>query len=406
MGSHAPFYGILYRSVPTFDQIRVPARLVLLSDLGLVVMASYGLDRLLCGDRGLGIRWVGLGALIGAGVVLVVGLPQARAVPPPERASQACVSIAVAAALLGLNGLLALLVSWRRRLGYLFVVLISVDLIALGSMVEVDPNDPTLGFQHEGVVGFLRQDTGLFRIEATTGSWQPDGALVHELYDIGGTFNPLALAPYDAYRWAVGERGSPLYNLLGVKYVLADKSSPPGDQRLVPVYTEAPDIDVYLNTAALPRVLLVYETQLVADHAGAWQAIHAEGYDPARTVVLEHGEPLTHETHDTIDEESRVALLRYDLNEIELAVRTAESVYLVLSDVYYPGWRATVDGAEADILRADYVFRAVFVPPGEHTIRMWFAPVTWYVGLAISVLTWGLVVVWQIRRWLCSRGKL
>jgi len=77
-----------------------------------------------------------------------------------------------------------------------------------------------------------------------------------------------------------------------------------------------------------------------------------------------------------------------------LAVRTPVSGYLVLSDVYYPGWRATVDGVPAEIQRADYVFRAVLLPPGEHTVRMEFISWPWRVGLATSFVTWAGLVAW------------
>jgi uncharacterized membrane protein YfhO len=58
--------------------------------------------------------------------------------------------------------------------------------------------------------------------------------------------------------------------------------------------------------------------------------------------------------------------------------------YLVLSDPYYPGWQATVDGAPAVILKADYAFRAVEVPAGDHRVTMAFRPNTWRIGLAVS----------------------
>ncbi len=397
MGCYTPFYGLLYRYAPTFDQVRVPARLIVLADLGLAVLAAYGLDQLsrLWKSHKTSKVWIGSGALAAGVILLAVGLPQARAAPPPDRVSSATASIIVAAALLGISGVLVWLARRWKWSGWLFPLLLAVDLIGLGSTLEVEPNDPTLGFRHEDVVAFLRQDPAFFRIEGNAGAWQPDAALVHGLYDVGGIYNPLGLAPYQAYRWAMGERGGPRYNLLGVKYVLADKGKPPGDERLSPVYTANPEIDVYLNTAALPRALLVYRSQVATDHGAAWQAIHAPGFDPTEVVVLEQGEPLF---TDPGDRERHISFARYGLNEVELAVRTPVSGYLVLSDVYYPGWRATVDGAPVEILRADYILRAVPLSPGEHTIQMTFAPWTWRVGLAVSFVTWLGLGIWAVRR--------
>ena len=54
---------------------------------------------------------------------------------------------------------------------------------------------------------------------------------------------------------------------------------------MVPVYSENPAMDVYLNTGALPRALLVYRSRVVSDHATAWQAIHTPGFDPTEVAV-------------------------------------------------------------------------------------------------------------------------
>ena len=142
--------------------------------------------------------------------------------------------------------------------------MLSLELILLGSGVEIDRNDPTLGYQHQAVVDFLKSDGGgTFRIENASKAWQPDAALMHRLNDIGGIFNPLGLASYETYRGGMGNRGSPLYNFLGTKYVLANKDQPPGDASFVPVFNGDPQIDVYLNTNALPRAQLIDRAQIV-----------------------------------------------------------------------------------------------------------------------------------------------
>lgn len=393
LGRHTPLYRLLYRFVPTFDQIRAPARLIVLADLGLAALAAYGLHHLIERGRSLAPYKITIGAalilaaaLLVAGLLVALGLTQARSVPPPSRVTSATRSIVVAAGLLVLTGLGIALARWRSWAAWFLPLLLAGDLIALGSMVEVERNDPTLGYEHPDVVAFLKDDPSFFRIEDDAASWQPDAALVHGLYDIGGVYNPLGLAPYQAYRWAIGERGSPLYNLLGVKYVLAGKGDAPGEEPLVPVHS-GDEVDIYLNTAALPRALFVTDQQVVDDHEAAWQAIHDPDFDPARTVVLERAG--TRPRQPSVDlEPAHLAFTRYDLNRLALTVRTPESGWLVLSDVFYPGWRAAVDGRPAPVLRADYVFRAVPVPAGAHQIEMIFAPPTWYIGLALSGLTW------------------
>ncbi|NLE44187.1 MAG: YfhO family protein [Chloroflexi bacterium] len=401
MGRHTSLYGLLYRFVPAFDQIRVPARLILLANLGLAMLAAYGLDGLL-GERST--RWTrhaGAIVVLGAVITLVVGVLRAQTVPQ-DRMVQATRSIVTAAVLLGTVGVLLWGSAGHPRLAWLIVPVLAVDLIGLGSRLEVDAHDPTQGFEHDNVVAFLREDASLHRIESNAGAWQPNAALVHGLYDIGGIYNPLALAPYEAYRWAVGERGAPLYNLLGVKYVLCDKESPPGDERFALAFSEDPEIDVYLNTAALPRALLVYANQVVADHSAAWEAIHWPGFDPSEQIIVEAGDLIANNPGEG---ERRIAFVSYDINQVEISVVTPVTGYLFLSDVYYPGWWATVDGSRVEVLRANYAFRAVLVPPGTHRVRMVFQPTSWYVGLAISLTTWlmllGAIAVW----WARPRGE-
>lgn len=400
MGSYTPFYKIVYRYLPIFNQIRAPARLILLGNLGLATLAADGLSRLTEGDDQRWLTWLSLGVVLAAIVWLAAGLPQARSVPPPDRRPQAGKSVVIAGGLLILSGALAGITRRWRGGRWLLLCLLAADLIGLGSTVEIDAHDPTLGFRHDDVVSFLREDQSEFRIEDAAGAWQPDAALVHGLYDIDGIFNPLALAPYQAYRWAIGERGGTLYNLLGTKYVLVDKGKVPGDERLVPVYTVNPEIDVYLNTAALPRALFVSQAQVVEDHEAAWQAIHASEFEPTKQVVLEQrqieGQGTQVVENAARESVGRITFNTYGLNEAELMVEASRAGWLVLSDVYYPGWRATVNDQPTDVLRANYTFRAVWLPVGEHTVRMSFSPLAWRVGLALSLVTWSTLSAWAV----------
>jgi hypothetical protein len=77
---------------------------------------------------------------------------------------------------------------------------------------------------------------------------------------------------------------------------------------------------------------------------------------------------------------------------VELRTVTSDPTFLVLRDTYYPGWRAFVDGHEVHIWRTDYLFRGVEVPAGEHTIRFEFSPLSFRVGLVISIISFLLVL--------------
>lgn len=399
MGRHTPLYRMLYRFVPIFDRVRAPARLIVLGDLGIAVMAAYGLDQLFNRRRShrsyhlVTALIVTLVALL----VLAVGLPLARSLPPLDRVPQASRSIIIAGGLLALSGVLVGISRWRSWTQWLFPLLLAADLVVLGSTVEIEQNDPTLGFFHPKVVAFLERDPSIFRIEDSTAAWQPDAALMHGLYDIGGVYNPLGLAPYEAYRWAIGEKTSPRYNLLGVKYVLTDKGEAPADDHLKLAFA-GEDIEVYLNPMALPRAFFVTNRQVVSDHQEAWQAVHDPAFDPRQTVVLEEGVTRPSDRNREAHEPGRTSVVRYGLNRIELHVQAPVSGWLFLSDVYYPGWRASVDGRPASVLRANYTFRAVSVPAGEHTVEMAFVPRTWTLGLALSLATWLGLALATVRR--------
>ena len=69
------------------------------------------------------------------------------------------------------------------------------------------------------------------------------------------------------------------------------------------------------------------------------------------------------------------------------AVASARRQFLVLSDSYYPGWEAEVDGVPVPIHRANMAFRAVVVPEGKHTVEFRYRPDSFYYGAGVSAFT-------------------
>jgi hypothetical protein len=138
---------------------------------------------------------------------------------------------------------------------------------------------------------------------------------------------------------------------------------------------------VYLNTKALPRAQLIDRVKVVATGEEAWAAIHAPGFDPAAMVVVEGGPTLSVAGGSG---QRSLSFAQQSIDRVELDVQTPSPTYLVLSDVYYPGWSATLDDRPTPIYAADFAFRAVWVPAGLHHIRFQFEPSVWQWGAVIS----------------------
>lgn len=87
-------------------------------------------------------------------------------------------------------------------------------------------------------------------------------------------------------------------------------------------------------------------------------------------------------------------------NTLEIEVTAEKSGYIVLADIYYPGWRAAVDGDDVDIYQADYLFRAVEVTEGQHKIIFEYRPTSFYLGVVVTIFAWSL---WGFLAWKESR---
>jgi hypothetical protein len=153
-------------------------------------------------------------------------------------------------------------------------------------------------------------------------------------------------------------------------------------------------IRVFEVPSPLPRAYAV-GTWRVVPEAAIQPAILAPDFDPSTEVVLTEGSPAAPTAPFTA--EVRIVDDRTDRVRIEARLSVAGCV--VLLDTYDPGWKATVDGHAAPVLRANGVFRAVKVGPGTHAIEFVYRPWPVLVGLSLSGAT--LLVVLGL--WLSGR---
>lgn len=153
---------------------------------------------------------------------------------------------------------------------------------------------------------------------------------------------------------------------------------------------------VYENLRAMPRVWLVPEV-VSARPAEILTAIHTSTlpdgrlFDCSRIALVD--EALQFKVED-FDRNAKAEIL--DLNDMKVEIETSADSpsFLVLSGVYYPGWSVSIDGKTNRLFRTNYILRGAVVPAGRHKVCFRFTPITFYIGLAISVL--GLLVTGAI----------
>ena len=161
---------------------------------------------------------------------------------------------------------------------------------------------------------------------------------------------------------------------------------------------ESDTTQVFENRAAMPRAFLT--SKALAVPPDDWSIIHMTDtpFDPRTTVLLER-EGVTAAAGESVLSGAPVApgeraeVVRYEPDTVVVQVQAQEPRYLVLTDSYFPGWRAWVDGQPVEIERADYLFRAVLVPAGTHTVEWRYQPTSLAIGAAIGAIGLALMAL-------------
>jgi hypothetical protein len=395
LGYQGPLYPLVARW-PFFTDLWKTARAIFLLALTLAMLGALGLETLLEGRQE---RWVKLWtwALLVGGIGLWFVAPYLLSdVPAGQPYRKGVTNLRLVAGLaVCMAGLTWIWRRWRSRWALAGILLLLVgELVALGALAEADPSPPQVAAagepEHAGALAFLRDDPGWFRVDAqgkARHTLSPEMLQVEGFETLQGSGNPLSLWPFEQFYWTQPNKTAPGYRLLGAKYIVMPKGDLPAGEGFWPVFTDDPSIDLHLNTLALPRAWLVYQAEPVASYEEAWQRVQDPDFRPEQVAVVEHGPRLAGEGSGWIE------VLHYSPNEVRLVVNTEAPALLVLSDVYYPGWRGYLDGDEVPIYRTDATFRGVMVPAWGHEVRMRFWSGSLQRGLLLAVVGLLLLLV-------------
>jgi uncharacterized membrane protein YfhO len=151
-----------------------------------------------------------------------------------------------------------------------------------------------------------------------------------------------------------------------------------------------PDYPVWLYEieSAVPRSYVAGKVIVESDGKKTVERLSTSEFRPLNDVILDKPVPL--ENAENFRGEARIS--RYENRSVAIEALLKDPGILVLADAFYPGWEAYVDGQKAEILRANYFFRGVVVPAGKHQVEFRYAPYSFRLGMAVSLVSLGLVV--------------
>jgi hypothetical protein len=204
-----------------------------------------------------------------------------------------------------------------------------------------------------------------------------------------GAGDHLALASQRQWSSAWASYRSPMSDLIGLRWIVSAAPLSALDHAIsdtgLPAAAKIGDATIYDRGAPTPRVVLATAAlgvdfeRLLED--GRWPA-----FDPRRVVLLDLKDAPAQTTQQSTSQ-GAARIVAYRNAEVIVETDAPVAGWLVLHDVDHPWWRVEVDGADAPILRANLMFRAVAVPPGAHRVRFVFRP---FAGLAQDVATGAL----------------
>ena len=265
--------------------------------------------------------------------------------------------------------------------------------------------DPTRLYMERGLRVFLKRDKEPYRIATPVYALLNVG-LLEGTQDIGG-YDQLTLRNYNEFiNFSQGlspdrpnfvmvmNRFSSMLRLLNVKYYVLDNSANIGLPEFHLVFQNE-NYKVYRDSKALPRSFVVHEIRVIPGREAALQAMASPAFNPTSTAIvsediagLPRNSKLRTATPKVIEDLPKKVLIEADLKNAGL---------LILGDVYYPGWKAFVDGKEERIVRANYALRGVFLSKGRHKVEFRYDPLSFKLGAIISLAS--LIAVAGILLW-------
>lgn len=425
-----PTFALLYYALPGLDKVN-NYRVMYLVTFALSVLAGLGADFVNSSEAKKQQRHPRLfmfgalliGGLVTLAVMVWAGLYFGIAEPKfaYETHNLTCFFVLLLASLLLLSWWQTAMVPPSLARGAAIAV-IFLDMFFFGQK-WLTFTDPHLVFPETAMIQFLKKDTDIYRITGTDNILFGASPMIFGISDMRGYdvlfpkrydefvanivgANPLGatMVRIDDPRYFPNRESfapffsSRLLDFLNVKYVLVTPEwesvlrpiqGTDGQPKFTLVYANN-GLHIYQNRDVLPRAFVVHKAQVIRDKGDLLAEL--KKIDPGQTVLLEEGSGLTPmATTDREATTSSAHIIENLPSHVVVDVSMGTPGFLVLSDNFYPGWKAFVNGEETKIFRANYTFRAIRLNSGRHRVEFVYDPMTFKVGLGLTLVALGVI---------------
>ncbi len=380
LGDNFFLYKIFF-SLPLFDKLRTPARMMMLFSFCMSILGAVGLSMLLRNEiEKRTALLVSAGAVTFVWLLALAGILSAKTFLPtvaPEM-EQSISWAASLAALPVIGAIIVALMGYMRKgigigLASIALILTFAELFIYGSKVNASKQDPRAAYREQPqVVELLKEEQAK---EQSRAQIRQGGAMLlkrnqgaYDRIQLLEGYNPLVLGRL-APEMAVAGGG---LDLLNIKWRVVLGQQGAGFE---PVTTYLPRAKMYYNVVVRPD-------------AEAQALLKADAtFDFRNTILIEEQPSIPISAPDPA---ASVQVVKVGVDEFEVTVTTAENGVLFFSEIHYPAWKAYVDGKETKLHRAVTTLRAVEVPKGTHTITMRYESEAFATGSLITLLTLGV----------------
>ncbi len=398
-GKNTPIYPWLYDHIPTFDMFQAPTRISIWAVFGLALLAAIGVDQWRK-PEGRALYWTRLGTAGAFAVSLGAGLAflgMGEVSPTFIRATALAGFWALGAGMLTLtkpadesSSRWALLWSW------VVIVWVAADLLIAGwglnpgidlefyaqpvVVKSIDEGRLYLSNEHEETLKyerFLRFDTF-----DPGEDWNDLHAVIlPNLNVVAGIPSANNFDPFVPGRYAIW-----MHSIELVDEATKERMLDLMGVTLLEVLDDSRGVGVHFEPREAPRRLRWVPCAIsAASEHDAWEQTLFGSLDFGNYVIIEGAQ--TTPAADCASAQGQVHLEEDGPNRLIITVESDVAGWVVLSDVWYPGWRTYIDGEAIQILRANYLFRAIKVHPGIHQLSIEYRPLEFSVGVLISVVT-------------------